>query len=180
MRALCRRAQAAWARSTRILICVGDPRKGGSIGRFLHCFASFSPVLDGGGPQSGSRWSARSAARTNDLEAGEDPPHTRRARDRQRRCDSTHLLPPVRKGGSGDAWRVPAPSLIWVHGRKSGDMMIDGVPGVREWVRPLILSGTSTQQPGGGRSLAGADRRHQLIYGQGTRTTHGQAATSCL
>jgi len=30
----------------------------------------------GGGPQSGSRWSARSAARTNDLEADEDPPHT--------------------------------------------------------------------------------------------------------
>ena len=28
-----------------------------------------------GGPESGSRWSARSAARTNDLYAGEDPPH---------------------------------------------------------------------------------------------------------
>ena len=26
---------------------------------------------------------------------------------------------------------VPAPSLIWVHGRRSGDMMMDGVPGVR-------------------------------------------------
>jgi hypothetical protein len=26
---------------------------------------------------------------------------------------------------------VPAPSLIWVHGRGSGDMMMDGVPGVR-------------------------------------------------
>ena len=26
------------------------------------------------GPEPGSRWSARSAARTNDLEAGEDPP----------------------------------------------------------------------------------------------------------
>ena len=24
--------------------------------------------------------------------------------------------------------RVPAPSLIWVHGQWSGDMMIDGVP----------------------------------------------------
>ena len=30
----------------------------------------------GGGPQLGSRWRARSAARTNDLEADEDPPHT--------------------------------------------------------------------------------------------------------
>jgi len=27
--------------------------------------------------------------------------------------------------------RVPAPSLIWVHGRGSGDMMMDGVPDVR-------------------------------------------------
>ena len=33
-------------------------------------------VPGGGGPQSGSRWSARSAARTNDLEADEDPPQT--------------------------------------------------------------------------------------------------------
>jgi hypothetical protein len=35
-----------------------------------------APVSEGGGSQSGSRWSARSAARTNDLEADEDPPHT--------------------------------------------------------------------------------------------------------
>ena len=35
--------------------------------------------------QSGSRWSARSAARTNDLEADEDPPHTRLARTRRKR-----------------------------------------------------------------------------------------------
>ena len=33
-------------------------------------------VPGGGGPQSGSRWSAHSAARTNDLEADEDPPQT--------------------------------------------------------------------------------------------------------
>ena len=44
--------------------------------------------------------------------------------------------------------RVPAPSLIWVHGRWSGDMMIDGVPDVRvtEDVRLLNLFGKSTQQ----------------------------------
>jgi len=43
-------------------------------------------------------------------------------------------------------------------------MMIDGVPGVRaaEEVRSLNLSGASTPQRGGGRSLAGAGRRHQL------------------
>ena len=76
---------------------------------------------------------------------------------------------------AGVTLRVPAPSLIWVHGRGSGDMMMDGVPDVRaaEEVRPLILSGTSTQQRGGYRTIAGADRRHQLSYGQGTCATHG-------
>ena len=76
--------------------------------------------------------------------------------------------------------RVPAPSLTWVHGRKSGDMMIDGVPDVRvtEGVRPLNLSGKSTQQRGGDRALAGADRGHQLINGQGTSATQGEAATA--
>jgi len=75
--------------------------------------------------------------------------------------------------------RVPAPSLIWVHGPGSGDMMMDGVPEVRaaEVVRPLNLSGKSTQQRGGDRSLLGAGRRHQRIYGQGTQATHDQAAT---
>jgi hypothetical protein len=71
--------------------------------------------------------------------------------------------------------RVPAPSLIWVHGRGSGDMMIDGVPDVRaaEEVRPLNLSGKSTQQRGGDRNAKGAGRRHQRKYGQGTSATHG-------
>jgi len=31
----------------------------------------------------------------------------------------------------GHALGVPAPSLIWVHGLGSGDMMMDGMPGVR-------------------------------------------------
>src|ERR1700741_5627806 len=46
--------------------------------------------------------------------------------------------------------RVPAPSLIWFHGRWSGDMMIDGVPDVRvaEDVRSLNLFGKSTLQRG--------------------------------
>ena len=64
--------------------------------------------------------------------------------------------------------------LIWVHGQWSGDMMMDGVPDVRagKGVRPLNLSGKSTQQRGGDRRPAGADRGHQLKYGQGTHTTH--------
>lgn len=77
--------------------------------------------------------------------------------------------------------RVPAPSLIWVRGRWSGDMMIDGVPDVSgspTKVRPLNLSGKLTPQRGGDRNLKGADRRHQLIYGQGTCAMHDQATTS--
>ena len=95
----------------------------------------------------GSRWSARSAARTNDLEAGEDPPHTVRPGGGETRCDSSHLAPPVNVPQISTL-RVPAPSLIWVHGRKSGDMMIDGVPDVRaaNGVRPLNLFGKSTPQ----------------------------------
>ena len=71
--------------------------------------------------------------------------------------------------------RVPAPSLIWVHGQWSGDMMMDGVPDVRatEEVRPLNLSGKSTQQRGGDRNTKGASRRHQRMCGQGTGATHG-------
>ena len=51
---------------------------------WIRCRFLFGFVLVrvwGGRPESGSRWSARSAARTNDLEADEDPPHTRLARD---------------------------------------------------------------------------------------------------
>jgi hypothetical protein len=60
-----------------ILICDGDPRKDvGSVVVFgLFCLVPGSVCL-GGGPQLGSWWSARSAARTNDLEADEDPPQT--------------------------------------------------------------------------------------------------------
>jgi hypothetical protein len=80
------------------------------------------------------------------------------------------MRPPV--NGWVSTLRVPAPSLIWVHGHWSGDMMIDGVPDVRAGVRPLNLSGKSTQQRGGDRSAKGADRKHQLIFGQGTSATH--------
>jgi hypothetical protein len=54
-------------------------------------------------------------------------------------------------------------------------MMMDGVPDVRasEEVRPLNLSGKSTQQRGGDRTLQGAGRRYQRMYGQGTSATHG-------
>jgi len=58
------------------LICVADPRQGWDP--LLSQLFGLVPahVPGGGGPQSGSRWSAHSAARTNDLEADEDPPQT--------------------------------------------------------------------------------------------------------
>jgi hypothetical protein len=62
-----------------------------------------------------------------------------------------------------------------VHGQWSGDMMMDWVPnmcGLPKRVRPLILSGASTQHSGGGSRRAGAGRGHQLMCGQGTRATH--------
>ena len=59
------------------LICVGDPRKGGSVWLFHFVVRShFRSVLRAVDRKSGSRWSARSTARTNDLDADEDPPHT--------------------------------------------------------------------------------------------------------
>jgi MFS family permease len=57
------------------LSVLGTPVKGW-IRWCLVCLSSFLSVLACGGPQSGSRWSARSAVRTNDLETDEDPPHT--------------------------------------------------------------------------------------------------------
>jgi len=163
-----------WLTYTISLSVLGTPVKVGSLVVFVFV-GLISVRVWGGGPQSGSRWSARSAARTNDLEAGEDPPHTDRPwGTRQRRCGSSHLLPPWTECVRETSLRVPAPSLIWVHGRGSGDMMMDGVPGVRaaKGVRPLSLSGKSTQQRGGDRRPAGAGRGHQLKCGQGTRTTH--------
>ena len=43
---------------------------------FLLFYRVLGHMRGGGGPESGSRWSARSVARTNDLDADEDPPHT--------------------------------------------------------------------------------------------------------
>jgi hypothetical protein len=63
------------------LICVEDPRKGGVIGHFFVVLRRSRPRLGRVDRQSGSRWSARSAARTNDLDTDEDPPHTRQARE---------------------------------------------------------------------------------------------------
>ena len=52
------------------LICVGDPRKGGSRLSFLLLVLVVARAWWAVGPGAGSRWSARSAARTNDLDTG--------------------------------------------------------------------------------------------------------------
>ena len=49
------------------------PGKGGVL--VVSLFGLVLPVGAAVDRKSGSRWSARSVARTNDLEAGEDPPH---------------------------------------------------------------------------------------------------------
>ena len=111
---------------------LGTPVKVGI--RWLYLLFGLVPghVPCGGGPLSGSRWSARSAARTNDLDADEDPPHTvgrpGRGKDVVVQVKSSAASCETELGFT---LRVPALSLIWVHGRGSGDMMIDGVPDVR-------------------------------------------------
>ena len=114
------------------LICVGDPRKGGSVGCFIVVRSHFRSVLRAVDRKSGSRWSARSAARTNDLDADEDAPHTGSARSEGKDV-AVQVMWRLREcsGPKRSKRGVPAPSLIWVHGRGSGDMMMDGVPGVR-------------------------------------------------
>jgi len=156
-----------------LLICVGDPRKGGNPLVFS-LFGLGRPIGLGAVDRSRGRGGAPGAQRGRTTSR---PTRIRRilwlAGRRQSRCGSSHLQPPMQRHMS--SLRVPAPSLIWVHGYWSGDMMIDGVPGVRaaEGVRPLILSGKSTQQRGGDRRTAGAGRGHQLKCGQGTCATHG-------
>ena len=56
-------------------LCCGPPSRLGSVVVSVVWPRSGTRAW-GGGPQSGSRWSAHSAARTNDLEADEDPPQT--------------------------------------------------------------------------------------------------------
>ena len=63
--------------------------------------------------------------------------------------------------------------LIWVHGRRSGDMMTDGMPGMRAGAgcgRSFFPGRPPRRRVATGRlrELAGG---HQLINGQGTHTT---------
>jgi len=156
------------------LSVLGAPVKGAPLSCFC-CLTSFrGHVPCGGGLQSGSRWSARSAARTNDLEADEDPPHTLAGpRTRRRRCGSSHLRPPVKRAAGVHVARAGAQPYLGprTEVRRHDDRWGARRAGCRR-VRPLILSGKSTQQRGGDTKTAGARRRHQLLFGQGTCATH--------
>ena len=138
-------------------VCVGDPRKGG-IHWLFSLFGLVPARAWGGGPQSGSRWSARSAARTNDLEADEDPPHTWSAGDEAKTLWFKSSAASRERTWCGRrVARAGAQPYLGPRTR-SGDMMMDGVPDVRaaEGVRPLSLSGKSTQQRGGDRTTCGS------------------------
>jgi len=157
------------------------PRKGWIHSVISCCLASFPA------PSALGRWTAVGVEVERPERSEDERPRGRRGSAaylvgpgaRQKALWSSHLLPPVNVRQMSTL-RVPAPSLIWVHGQGSGDMMMDGVPDVRaaEGVRPLILSGKYTQQRGGNRGTAGAGRGHQLKCGQDRRATHRQAATS--
>lgn len=62
------------------LSVLGTPVKVDPLGCFIVVRSHFRSVFRAVDRKSGSRWSARSAARTNDLEADEDAPHTGSAR----------------------------------------------------------------------------------------------------
>jgi hypothetical protein len=82
-----------------------------------------------------------------------------------------HVLREAIEGGKGRAGAQPDPYLG--PRTSSGDMMMDGVPGVRAGNGcGRSFFPVSSQAAGTGREIAGAGRGHQLMYGQGTRTTH--------
>ena len=94
------------------LICVGDPRKGGDPLVVLLFGLVPAMCLIAVDRQSGSRWSARSAARTNDLEADEDPPHTRVGQDETKEVVVQVICgPPVRERGAGERCACRRPAL---------------------------------------------------------------------
>src|SRR5882762_1092323 len=66
----------AWLGHLLSLSVLGTPVKVWDPLVVLFVFGLVPPRAWGGGPQSGSRCSARSAARTNDLDADKDRPHT--------------------------------------------------------------------------------------------------------
>ena len=127
-----------------------------------HSDPAWQPTRDDS--TSGSRWSARSVVRTNDLEA-----------DVGRRDDETV---PERSdlqrfiavsSGFRARTRVRTPRLTSVHGALSGDMMVDGVIPTRRSCGRSFFGGCPGQRPG---EHSGCWSRPQIItlIAGGTRT----------
>ena len=93
------------------LSVLGTPVKVGIRWSFPVVWPRSGHVPERGGPQSGSRWSARSAARTNDLEAGEDPPQTWPAGGEAKTLWFKSSAASCERRTCCGTSRVPAPSL---------------------------------------------------------------------
>lgn len=105
--------------------------------------SSWSPGLAGGG--TGSRWSARSEARTNDLEAGPHPAHDDRRGGRGTATARSHRSASSADGGAGQGIhavvRVCDPGLIAPAARTLG-WDRGGCWPRREPLPPVGLSGS--------------------------------------
>jgi len=139
------------------------------------CLASFRPCAFGGGPQSGSTWSAHSAARTNDLEADEDLPHTVAGQDEIKTLWFKSFAASREQLGVHVARAGAQPYL----GPRASARRHDDGWGARRAgcrrVRPLNLSGKSTQQVGDRVIVGGVGHR-----GGGQRRYRDRAVSTAI
>jgi hypothetical protein len=150
----------------------GDPRSTG-IGWLVECHLP-SWWRGRAEPESGSRWSARSNARTNDRGAGNGAAHPWPAREGGPR--SAHPAHPLATTVVVTGLCVRAPSLIWVRGpsrvRRQDDRW-----GVPPGARPRGLLRPSTDRPWR-QGPCGRWPRHICLPVGRARTSHlGQAAS---
>jgi hypothetical protein len=106
---------------------------------------------------SGSGWSARSTARTNDLGADVGRRDDETVPERWR--SSAFHCGPL---GSPARTRVRTPRLTSVHGALSGDMMVDGVIPTRRSCGRSFFGGCPGCENLASIRVAGADRRSSL------------------
>jgi len=169
------------AEAPRLRMPVSLSVKGPPVKRVRFCFRTVGWVVGQHarvGPQAGSRWSARSEARTNDLGVGED----RRMLGVDPALVSAHRrrLPMAAVVGMGCAASL---CLIWVlepvlnaGAARRRDGRWDEPGGV---ARLLVLSGTTTVTADD-RRLSGASREHQLIETRARTAHRDQAALASM
>jgi hypothetical protein len=118
----------------------------------------FGSLAGAVGPRSGSRCSARSVARMNDLEADEGPPHSWSAEGW--RWFGIQVLCFVLGVVGGHVCVAGAQPYLGPRTR-SGDMMMDGVPGVRAWEKGAAAQSQQEVHPACGWPRAGSGSRPQ-------------------